>query len=316
MPTPRHDRSAFTLIELLVVIAILAILIGLLLPAVQKVREAAARMSCQNNLKQLALAMHNYHDQNQALPPGIAKKGGSNVANYGTWAVVLLPHIEQAAISQLYQNWGGSATSPQYWQEPNISNVTSKRIKIMTCPTDTPRSPNVQGGVAMTAHNYLVNYGNTCTDQIALGTPAYPFLGAPFTARKKPGTGTRFLEITDGLSGTLMFGEVRQAAGQDLRGFFWWGDGAGFVTYQAPNTSVPDRIYATFFCNNTGSNPPCTGTITAQDPSAFYARSLHPGGVNAAACDGSVRFYSNSINIDAWRALGSAQGGEVGSADN
>lgn len=309
MPTTRPNRHAFTLIELLVVMAIIAILIGLLLPAVQKVREAAARTQCQNNLKQLALAMHNYHDQSQTLPPGIAKKGGSNVANYGTWAVVVLPHIEQASLSQLYQNWGGSATAPQYWQEPNISSVTSKRIKIMTCPTDTPRTPNTQGGIAMTAHNYLVNYGNTSTDQNPLGT--YPFLGAPFNARKKPGIGTTFMEITDGLSNTLMFGEVRQAAGQDLRGFLWWGDGAGFVTYQGPNTSTPDRIYATFFCNNVAPNPPCTAPITAQDPTAFYARSLHTNGVNAAACDGSVRFYNNSINIDTWRALGSAKGGEV-----
>jgi prepilin-type processing-associated H-X9-DG protein len=160
----------------------------------------------------------------------------------------------------------------------------------------------------MTTHNYLVNYANTSLDQKTLA--GYPYLGAPFNAKVKPGVGVTLAEISDGTSGTLMMAEVRQAAGQDLRGFFWWGDGAGFETFQAPNTSTPNRVYAAFFCVSTPPNPPCT-VSTAAEPTAFYARSQHPGGVNTAMCDASVRFVENNVNIDTWPAMGTSKGGEL-----
>src|SRR5437868_4721804 len=169
-------RSAFTLVELLVVIAIIGVLVALLLPAVQSAREAARRSQCSNNLRQLSLAMLNYEDSFKALPGGVGHHG----CCWGTWQVRVLPYMEQGALANIYVNSDGNdATGQRYNGATNI-NVTTKRIKSLTCPADFPNAPLSN----ITNHNYGVNYGNTSflqTPQVSGGV-TIQFLGAPFNA--------------------------------------------------------------------------------------------------------------------------------------
>src|SRR5262245_44935359 len=311
-------RPAFTLIELLVVIAIIAILIGLLVPAVQKVREAAARLQCQNNLKQLGLAMHNHHDAYKQLPKAEDSKEVYTCC-WGTWQVLILPFIEQQAAFKAYQNWGGSDSistdwpaptppnvnpKPRYGSTVNVNNTTGFRYAVCTCPSDTPNTPIGR----ITSHNYVVNYGNTTTAQNTF--QGVPFLGAPFAPRKA----FRLLDLTDGTSNTLLLLEVVQGQGRDLRGFTWWGPSAAGTTFFAPNTTAPDANQygpgdGTGFCDPVPPNPPCIQNSGAY-PTIQSARSRHTGGVNVALGDGSVRFVTDNINLLTWRNLGSSRDGQ------
>src|SRR5262249_167597 len=132
--TRRCQSPAFTLIELLVVIAIIAVLIGLLLPAVQKVREASARSASMNNLKQIGIAMHNYAQTNGALPPGVAD--ATPYWGMGNWQVSLLSFLEQDNVRQLYVDYG-VPNGNNYYSNPNLDGATTKVIKILLCPSDT-----------------------------------------------------------------------------------------------------------------------------------------------------------------------------------
>jgi prepilin-type N-terminal cleavage/methylation domain-containing protein/prepilin-type processing-associated H-X9-DG protein len=316
-------RSAFTLIELLVVIAIIAVLIGLLIPAVQKVREASQRAKCQSNLKQIGLAMMNYHDANGVLPPQTA--GNRNTCCNGTWQMAILPFVEQGNMLNAYQNYaqsGGSST-PTYEQQANLQ-VTSIRLDLFTCPSDIPNAAKsgTYNGTKynITQHNYLVNVGNIDYSQGKDGAlPDQPaglkFLGAPFSRSAQ----FKILDITDGTSSTLMAAEVNQGQGQDFRGLTWWAEGSGFTVYRTPNSPLYDYI-----SNGSGAPgcvPPSQNPLNADCRSrsspnwnAFAARSRHTGGVNVVMCDGSVHFISNSISWNTWQAIGTSQGGEVAGA--
>lgn len=303
-------RRGFTLIELLVVIAIIGVLIGLLLPAVQKVREAANRMKCLNNLKQLGIAMHGYHDAIGTLPDG------GTYHESGGWQLTILPYIEQTALYRLFQGYG--THSPGVYGSPNVANVTGKQLTLCTCPSDVVVLTAGQTYNKCAYQNYAANFGNTAVGDSNTATPGMrtettyngiTFAGAPFRFANPQ----HLSDITDGTSNTLMMAEVVQGQRQDVRGFTWWGDGSSFVTSLRPNDSNPDVISHTY-CDGNPPNPPanCTGVSTAYGPiRAFASRSRHPGGVNVAFCDGSGRFISNSIDPLTWQNLGTSQGGEI-----
>ncbi|WP_244952267.1 DUF1559 domain-containing protein [Roseimaritima ulvae] len=288
-------RRGFTLVELLVVIAIIGVLVGLLLPAVQAAREAARRMSCGNNLKQIGLAMHNYHDSLGKFPTG------SSSCCWGTWLPLILPYLEQENISDLYVDWGDSSGA-RYSSAPNTTNVTTRRLAAFSCPSDLDNAPFS----GITNHSYAVNYGNTgYSQQTTLN--GVTFGGAPFAPRT--GVNFGFRDILDGTSSTLMVAEVRQGQGRDLRGFSWWGDASGFETYLGPNSQLPDRIYSSYYCNEVRGMPCDVSSST--NPSMFASRSLHPGVVQAVNCDGSVHPYADTIDLNIWRSMSTTQGGEV-----
>ncbi len=209
----RSRRRAFTLIELLVVIAIISTLIGMLLPAVQKVREAAARLSCANNLKQIGLAMHNHESVVERLPP--SRLTGARA----TWAVLIMPYLEQ---DNLYRQW---AIGSPYYAQSQIARQTP--LKLYFCPSR--RSPSGSASLSIAGD---VQSDGTSSAQMpgAVGDYAvvldrsgrdipnevYPSLHGPFQA----GIGCRFAEISDGLSNTLLVGEKHVPQDKDGQG--WW----------------------------------------------------------------------------------------------
>jgi prepilin-type N-terminal cleavage/methylation domain-containing protein/prepilin-type processing-associated H-X9-DG protein len=309
-------RHGFTLIELLVVIAIIAILIALLVPAVQKVREAAARSQCQNNLRQVATAMHNYHDAHTTLPEGTSSNGSWG---YGTWQVLILPYIEQQYYFELYLDYNNAnGTNINYYDPQNLP-VTGHQFTVLTCTSDTPAPTGETwpgNGNGCSYHNYGVNFGNTAVEELAAITPmpvynGVTFQGAPFYGGKPQ----KLTTITDGTSNTLMLAEFiqgrRTGGSGDLRGLTWWGSGAGFMTYLRPNDTNPDIVWSdASWCNSSTPNPPCSFYVGAP-VRTYAARSRHEGGVNVALCDGSIRFVNDSIVTAVWQALGTAQGSEV-----
>lgn len=313
---PRNQRG-FTLIELLVVIAIIAVLIALLLPAVQQAREAARRTQCKNNLKQLALALHNYENTHSVFPPG-------SIGYPFVWSAQaqLLPFVEQGSLQNLLNfnvppltAFQGSYDATAVGQNNTAAQTP---LALMTCPSDGDRVPgSTFGGISYPAclGSGLVNNGSSSNAD-----------GVIFTRSR-----TRIGELTDGTSNTVAFSEQLLGDGQNAaptngdyrrrvielaaatattpaacvatagpwrgnRGEIWVNGHLASTMYNhfyPPNANSPD-------CHNGHHNMGLTA-----------ARSNHTGGVNIALCDGSVRLAGDSINLDTWRALATRSGGEV-----
>jgi prepilin-type N-terminal cleavage/methylation domain-containing protein/prepilin-type processing-associated H-X9-DG protein len=329
----RGARLAFSLVELLVVIAIIAVLIGLLLPAVQKVREAARRATCQNNLKQIGLALHNHHDTYSKFPLGSKNDQLSRWAGPRlTFMLFLYPYLEEGATFNKFDqfalstpdafNFGGFVPWCGSSNSLPADAPTAHVVPTLLCPSDgegDPTATHYFNYDPSTGHklgtwnrsNYLGFFGDKNYGGFFPGYPQNQ--PAVFGFRY----GARLTDITDGASNTMAVGEYLKGVSraeypEDQRGVHWI-DAPGcsqLYTKAAPNSSSPDLFVLDVQCyNKPASNLPCAGSDWSLITAA--SRSRHPGGVNVVLADGSVRFISQQINLSTWQALGTISSGEA-----
>jgi prepilin-type N-terminal cleavage/methylation domain-containing protein len=322
-PAMNGQRRAFTLVELLVVIAIIGVLVALLLPAVQAAREASRRIKCQNHLKQLGLACHNYHDTLLRFPPGWTGSG------QGTALCFLLPYLEQNNKAETFdwtQNINTSASN---------AAARSQDVPVYICPSDPGQARFLTGlgGQPTGRNNYMANLGNYANWADADNGNRWKANGIFFRH-----SGVRMAEITDGTSNTALFSECRRGpnaaptSGQDLNvsnqvAFGTW-DGstahnatppAGCATpsatlwlYRGLQYYRGGTFFTAFYNHTTPPNNRQRDCIreSGLDSGHYAARSYHPQSVGVVLCDGSVRIVNDSIDLPTWRAAGSRNEGE------
>ncbi len=321
-------RVGFTLIELLVVIAIIAVLIALLLPAVQQARESARRTQCKNNMKQLGLAIHNYHDTYLTFPFCYFDTTGAPVGPaYGSplqgrqtsWMIGVLPYVDRAALfSQIDFRWGIS-TDPRGTANPSNSSIATTAVNAFICPSDTsPRlvTGRSDGGGTRAGTSYKACAGSNWAwgtwQSGTTGTYAQTRWGASnngldrgngimFRGWSYPYT-TSMKDVSDGTTNSFMLGEC---VASYSNWSWWWLNNATTATCSIP-MNAPPQCAAAVGLSIDGGLKACAGDW----PNNYAFQSQHTGGAHFSMTDGSIKFVSQNVDYDLYRNLSTIQGGE------